>query len=130
MLVIALLVVASHLTSSTPVPAPVDAPDSTASLTVFGRELPECVGVARHRTLQNIVWSCLTTILACVWVSIHPNVPNPRHTGLRKFSDMVRHMYATLVTPEAPCVWALKQRTGAIKHAKAYNAKFYPGGKL
>ncbi|KAK7002313.1 hypothetical protein R3P38DRAFT_3215468 [Favolaschia claudopus] len=27
------------------------------------------------RTLYDIVWTCLTTIFACIWVSVHPNMP-------------------------------------------------------
>ncbi|KAF7296750.1 hypothetical protein MIND_00905600 [Mycena indigotica] len=30
------------------------------------------------RTLFSIVWGCLSTIFACIWVSVHPNVPPPR----------------------------------------------------
>lgn len=32
------------------------------------------------RTIWNIVWSCLITIFACIWVAIHPNVPQPRES--------------------------------------------------
>lgn len=33
------------------------------------------------RTTSGIVFSCLTTIFACTWTSVHPNIPN------RKLSD-------------------------------------------
>lgn len=34
-------------------------------------ELTEC------RTKWSIVWTCFNTTIACVWVSVHPNIPAP-----------------------------------------------------
>ncbi|KAF7292516.1 hypothetical protein MKEN_01476000 [Mycena kentingensis (nom. inval.)] len=30
-----------------------------------------------YRSFFQLVWGCLVTIFACVWVSVHPNVPTP-----------------------------------------------------
>lgn len=38
----------------------------------------ECDTLGRCRTIWNIIWSCLVTIFACVWVAIHPNIPQPK----------------------------------------------------
>lgn len=38
----------------------------------------QCDTLSQCRTIWNIVWSCLITIFACIWVAIHPNVPQPR----------------------------------------------------
>ncbi|KAJ6479505.1 hypothetical protein C8R47DRAFT_1137081 [Mycena vitilis] len=36
-----------------------------------------CNDINSCRTLYSIIWSSLATIFACVWVSVHPNVPPP-----------------------------------------------------
>ncbi|KZP05177.1 hypothetical protein FIBSPDRAFT_704774, partial [Athelia psychrophila] len=39
------------------------------------------------RTLSAIVYGCLGTIFACVWVAVHPNisrVPNPKQENLKR----------------------------------------------
>jgi hypothetical protein len=118
MLIIALLVVMFHLTSSTPLPAPIEAFDTAAPLTVFGRELPDCMNVARYRTMQSIIWSCLTTIFACAWVSIHPNVPDPRYSGWRRFIRRMAQMINTLITPSYLAVGAEATHRGSKTHGE------------
>jgi len=34
-----------------------------------------CDSLTRCRTTWSIVWSCFTTTIACIWVSVHPNIP-------------------------------------------------------
>jgi hypothetical protein len=36
-----------------------------------------CKDIDNCRTILGIVWSCISTILLCTWVSIHPNIPEP-----------------------------------------------------
>jgi len=36
-----------------------------------------CDSLTRCRTTWSIVWSCFTTTTACIWVSVHPNIPAP-----------------------------------------------------
>ncbi|KAJ7062877.1 hypothetical protein C8F01DRAFT_985806 [Mycena amicta] len=36
-----------------------------------------CDNINHCRRLYDIVWGCLATIFACIWVSVHPNVPQP-----------------------------------------------------
>lgn len=38
----------------------------------------QCETIGHCRTVWNIIWSCLVTIFACIWVAIHPNVPQPK----------------------------------------------------
>ncbi|KAG8851097.1 hypothetical protein FRB91_008458 [Serendipita sp. 411] len=75
-----------------------------------------------YRSLPNIVWSCLTTIFLCTWVSLHPNVPKPvDETKLSKrqryahklrtfLKDQAFPFVFLLVAPEWVLMWALKQR--------------------
>lgn len=61
-----------HLSSAGAVPISLDA--STSSST----ELAATPTDPRHtRTLANIIWSCLSTIIGSTWIAIHPNVPEP-----------------------------------------------------
>ncbi|KAG8853787.1 hypothetical protein FRB91_004383 [Serendipita sp. 411] len=74
------------------------------------------------RSLPNIIWSCLTTIFLCTWVSLHPNVPKPvDETKLNKrqwcahklrafIKDQVFPFVLLLVAPEWILMWALRQR--------------------
>lgn len=41
---------------------------------------PTCGTLSQCRTIWNIIWSCLATIFACIWLSVHPNMPLPRPT--------------------------------------------------
>ncbi|KAG8863657.1 hypothetical protein FRC20_010595 [Serendipita sp. 405] len=75
-----------------------------------------------YRSLPNIIWSCLTTILLCTWVSLHPNVPKPvDETKLSKreryahklrtfLKDQALPFVLLLVAPEWVLMWALRQR--------------------
>ena len=36
------------------------------------------------RKRLEIVWSCIATILAASWVSVHPNLPHPKDSKLKK----------------------------------------------
>lgn len=127
MLAIGLLVAISAL--NVPTPPPVNGFDASAPLTVFGRDLPACLNIARYRTLQDILWSCLVTIFACVWIAVHPNVPEPTHSGWTNLKQRLMIMVYATLAPECITMWALRQRIGAAKHAKKYNERFYPGSK-
>lgn len=37
-----------------------------------------CDTIGHCRTVWNIIWSCLITIFACIWVAIHPNITQPK----------------------------------------------------
>ncbi|KXN85197.1 hypothetical protein AN958_11620 [Leucoagaricus sp. SymC.cos] len=125
MLFLALLVTLLHLvfsvqTTTSPVDI-LDPPGPTIPLTIFSRELPECVNPARCRTLQGIIWSCLATIFACTWVSMHPNVPDPRWSGFRRLWERIALMFYAVIAPEIMVVWAFRQRMMAFKWANEYN---------
>ena len=78
-----------------------------------------CDSLDHCRTIWNIIWSCLATILACVWVAIHPNLPQlhpPRKTLAKKFWDAARGFVdklgislLALLAPEFILAWALRQ---------------------
>ncbi|KAG7087604.1 hypothetical protein E1B28_013557 [Marasmius oreades] len=61
------------------------------------------------RTVLGIVWGCLTTIVACTWLAIHPNVPSPEDSQWRILLRRAMIMALAIVFPEYTTVWAIRQ---------------------
>jgi hypothetical protein len=74
-----------------------------------------CTDVDRCRTHWGVVYSCLSTLFACIWISIHPNIPaqarNPWH--LRLYS--ARLAVLSLIFPEVLVAVAAIQFLAARK---------------
>ncbi|KDR77199.1 hypothetical protein GALMADRAFT_435475 [Galerina marginata CBS 339.88] len=89
--------------------------------TDFNSAPAQCVCAGQQRSLWDILWSCLATIFACTWVSVHPNIPPFGEkwwkTGLRR----VELMLWALIAPEMIIMWAMKQWSGARTIAKKYD---------
>ena len=48
----------------------------------------------RYRTRSDIVWSCLSTIFLCTWVSLHPDIPKPINmSGFRPSQRIRAHIW-------------------------------------
>ncbi len=65
-----------------------------------------------QRTLLSIVWSCLATIFACTWLSVHPNVPGRNITTRGPISCTIEHvkiMVTAILAPEVIVAWAAQQ---------------------
>lgn len=82
---------------------------------------------ANSRTTQGIVWSCIVTIFACTWVTIHPNLPDPRYSKWSQFKQRTAMMMLTIFAPEFILIWALRQRMGARSIMKEYNKTILEG---
>ncbi|KAF9566529.1 hypothetical protein CPC08DRAFT_100398 [Agrocybe pediades] len=65
------------------------------------------------RTRLEIIWSCLATILAASWVAVHPNIPSPNESKLKKTVRRIELMLWAIVTPELIIYWAIRQWYGA-----------------
>ena len=52
------------------------------SLATLADRTERCENLNHCRTIWDIVWSCLVMISLCIWVGIHPNMPqlNPPRT--------------------------------------------------
>jgi hypothetical protein len=61
------------------------------------------------RTFFDILWGCLTTIFACTWVSVHPNLPIPRQSWFRLFRRRLRMMLIAVIAPEIMVFFAARQ---------------------
>ena len=80
-----------------------------------------CTDLGNCRTILNIVWSCLVTIFACTWVSMHPNVPRPGTTNRHWYSRPLRRawiMFYALIGPEFFIFWAWRQRVAATQKSE------------
>ncbi|KAJ7057841.1 hypothetical protein C8F01DRAFT_1256456 [Mycena amicta] len=64
-----------------------------------------CDNINNCRRLFDIVWGCLVTIFACVWVSVHPNVPPRRPAPPANHAPLWRRLK-----------WKLIDSSGALKH--------------
>jgi hypothetical protein len=61
------------------------------------------------RSLWNIIWSCLSTIFLCTWVSLHPNISStPKKPGSGRFEKWIRNSSIKFLTYKLPLfLWAL-----------------------
>ncbi|KAI9452255.1 hypothetical protein F5148DRAFT_1003373, partial [Russula earlei] len=75
------------------------------------------------RSLWDIIWSCAVTVLLCVWVSVHPNIPSPYESWAKVAVRRVGLMLAALFVPEAMIGWALRQRFAAVELAKNHKGE-------
>ncbi|KAG6914158.1 hypothetical protein DXG01_002010 [Tephrocybe rancida] len=69
------------------------------------------------RSISSIVWSCLTTIFACTWIAIHPNIPRSNE---RPIFRRLKIFVMALVAPELIVLWALRQWLSSRKLAHKY----------
>src|SRR6266446_9569619 len=65
------------------------------------------------RSIWSIICSCLSTIFACTWVAIHPNIPDPKDSQLAVFHRRVVIMGYVLIVPELVITWATRQHLAA-----------------
>ncbi|KAF9470693.1 hypothetical protein BDN70DRAFT_981818 [Pholiota conissans] len=65
------------------------------------------------RTLTDILWSCLATIFACSWVSVHPNIPATTDSGIRIVFRRLELMFWAIIAPDVIIFWAMRQWFGA-----------------
>lgn len=88
--------------------------------------LQSCTDIKTCRMLDQIIVSCLVTILACVWFAVHRNIPAPptvKHhedffaRSVRTLRGSVREAATILVVgflvPEWIVGWALRQFVGS-----------------
>ncbi|PPQ82810.1 hypothetical protein CVT25_009188 [Psilocybe cyanescens] len=72
------------------------------------------------RTMSEIVWSCIVTVFACSWVSVHPNIPSPHDSDFVIFRRRIGLMFWAIIGPELLMIWAMRQWLQASNIAKIY----------
>jgi hypothetical protein len=65
------------------------------------------------RSIYNILWSCLSTIFACTWITVHPNIPAPGDSQWAVLRRRLAIMGFFLLTPELVILWAARQHYAA-----------------
>jgi hypothetical protein len=73
------------------------------------RDPCSCDEPIQTRSLWDIIWSCLSTIFLCTWVSLHPNISStPEEPGLSWFEKNIRTPLIEFLTYKLPLfLWAL-----------------------
>ncbi|TEB27261.1 hypothetical protein FA13DRAFT_1580503, partial [Coprinellus micaceus] len=61
------------------------------------------------RSTTDILWTCLLTIFACTWISVHPNVVGYQSTWRQIFRARVELMLWAVFAPELIVVFAFRQ---------------------
>ena len=76
------------------------------------------------RSVYGILWSCLSTIFACTWIAVHPNIPAPRDSSWEILGRRLAIMGYVLLAPEFVIFWAARQHYGARYLTKKYEEKY------
>ncbi|KAF9457846.1 hypothetical protein BDZ94DRAFT_163299 [Collybia nuda] len=87
----------------------------------MGVSSSRCQDIDDCRTLISIIWSCIATLVACTWVSVHPNVPSPHHGTTTLVLRRMRLMLLAIIAPEIIVLWALRQRMVARDLRKKFD---------
>ena len=73
--------------------------------------------------MYNILWSCLSTIFACSWIAVHPNIPAPGDSRWAVLGRRVAIMGYILLTPEFVIFWGGRQHYAARNFLKKHEKK-------
>ncbi|EKM60725.1 uncharacterized protein PHACADRAFT_246815 [Phanerochaete carnosa HHB-10118-sp] len=104
---------------ASPVLYPRDASTPTANGTGFATST-SCTDINNCRQISDIVWGCVSVILACTWAALHPDIPPkdvPGHIVL------MNHVWSTIVaffTPEFMAFMAIMEFAEARKVKKIF----------
>ena len=95
--------------------------ESSSDITLLNT--PECICPAIDRSIWDIIWSCLATVFACSWVSIHPNIPAPNESRWRILLRRLELMIWAVFGPEMIISWAFRQWLGASQLEKLFKGE-------
>ncbi|KAF7329617.1 hypothetical protein MKEN_00224700 [Mycena kentingensis (nom. inval.)] len=101
-------------------------------------QLAQCTRTTSCRNVSDIVWDCVATVVACVWVSVHPNIPQPppprasSGSGITRWvrymldetwalRSRIKLMLVALISPELIVGFAARQLAMAVTFSKEYD---------
>ncbi|KAG0699100.1 hypothetical protein DFH29DRAFT_62933 [Suillus ampliporus] len=87
-------------------------------------DVSDCPSCGNTRTLWNIIWSCVATLLACTWTAVHPNIPGMDERKVAITSRRLFIMVVALISPELMITWAVTQLFWAWRAARDFNDAF------
>ncbi|KAF4616506.1 hypothetical protein D9613_008771 [Agrocybe pediades] len=76
------------------------------------------------RTQLEIIWTCLATIFAASWIAVHPNMPGPNASKVKKVLPRIEIMLWAIIVPEVIITWAVRQWLGAKAMEKEFITKY------
>ncbi|KAJ6565509.1 hypothetical protein DFH09DRAFT_1473561 [Mycena vulgaris] len=79
------------------------------------------------RRLSAVVWGCLTTIIACTWVSVHPNVPPPDQSWPARLWRRLQMMLMVVIAPEVMVGFAARQLFVAWRFSRKFKVSLTHG---
>jgi hypothetical protein len=82
---------------------------------------------SNSRTIWNIIWSCFSTLFACAWIAIHPNIPAPGDSQWKILRRRMMIMTYVLLAPELVIMWAARQHHDAKMLVKKFQIEGRPG---
>ena len=115
-----ILYVSLQAIHASPLPLPIDISNAPVDL-----QLLPCTCI-NQRTLSDILWSCIATIFACTWLSIHPNIPAPDEKRWKSALRRLELMYWSLICPEMIICWACRQWFAAQSLRAKYGGQLFP----
>ncbi|KAG2013097.1 hypothetical protein CC2G_010036 [Coprinopsis cinerea AmutBmut pab1-1] len=122
MFVLILLSYVLFPTSATPVPTPQadnaggsSRPSDSSNTTPPSAPYPNL-----DLFLSRTFFSCLATVLACLWISVHPNAPSPQDSSWRRLRRRVEVVLWALIVPELVVCWSVRQWVGARNLKERY----------
>ncbi|KAJ7700414.1 hypothetical protein B0H17DRAFT_1128831 [Mycena rosella] len=101
-------------------------PTSAQILAARG-QADSCDDINNCRRLFDIVWGCLTTIFACTWVSVHPNVAPPDQSRLALLWRRLKMMLIAVLAPEVIVGFAARQLFFAWNFSNKFNISITHG---
>ena len=75
------------------------------------------------RTIWDIICSCFSTLFACAWIAVHPNIPEDSMEILRR---RIMIMTYVLLAPEMVIIWAARQHRDANLLAEKFQIEGHP----
>jgi hypothetical protein len=79
------------------------------------------------RTTWNIICSCFSTLFACAWIAVHPNIPAPEDSRWKILRRRIMIMTYVLLAPEMVIIWAARQHRDANVLAEKFQIEGRPG---
>ena len=106
---------------------PVDHPLLPPAVCDFQSILRRENAPSNTRTIWNIIWSCFSTLFACAWIAVHPNIPAPEDSRWKILRRRMMIMAYVLLGPEIVIIWAARQHRDANVLAKKFQIEGRPG---
>lgn len=91
-----------------------------SSSTPASESIGNALCIENERTIWDILWSCLSTMFACTWASLHPNLPHPDASQWKTYRTRAHLMFWALIAPELIVLWAARQMYGAREFVKDF----------